>query len=396
MRLKALGGTALALLLAACAPAPPSQAPPLPESSARFDLTPVEFAALPGWQADSIAAALPTFLRSCAAMDRASGRPADEPIARRAAFGSYGDWRPVCAAARKLPDASEATARNFFTAYFTPFAIHDRGKDSALVTGYYEPVLAGARHRGGAYQVALLKRPPDLSRYPTRAAIEAGALDRYRLQLVWVDPIEAFFLEIQGSGRIRFADGDELRLGYAATNGAAYVSIGRVLVVCGAMTPEQASLASLKDWLRSHPGQAKIVMDANPSYVFFRAQPGDGPIGTQGAVLSPGRSLAVDPDFIMLGAPVFLDLAQPGQAPIQRLTVAQDTGGAIKGGLRGDMFWGGGEGAAAMAGGMRAFGRAYVLLPKNLNGQAGDRDDRLNARLESPLKSRINEVTCPL
>jgi membrane-bound lytic murein transglycosylase A len=386
MRLKALGGAALALLLTACAQTPPP----------RLDLTPVAFAALPGWQADNIAAALSALLRSCAIWDRAAAQPDTDRIGGAAAFGTRGDWRPVCAAARHLPDATDATARNFFQTYFMPLAVSDRGKTDALVTGYYEPILEGARIRSDAFQTPLLKLPPDPSRHATRAEIEGGALDRFHLALAWVDPIEAFFLQIQGSGRIRFADGTEMRVLYAGSNGAAYVSLGRVLVTCGTMTTEQVSLASLKSWLRDHPDQAKTLMDANPSYVFFQTRPGEGPLGTQGTVLSPGRSLAVDPEFYLLGAPIFVDLAQPGQAPIQRLTLAQDTGGAIKGVLRGDVFWGAGDSAGAQAGGMRAFGRYYVLLPKTLDGQAGVRDDRVNSSLEPPLKSRINEVTCPL
>ncbi len=351
--------------LASCA-APPSGPP-------KLDLTPVTFASLPGWSEDRVSSALPAFLKSCAA----PSPPADTASA--------------CAAASALGDASDETARIFFETYFTPYAASDRGKDEALLTGYYEPLLKGARRRGGIYQTPVLKRPPDLVSadlgsfrpswrgeriagrveqgklvpYWSRAEIEAGALDRFGLALVWVDdPVAAFFLQIQGSGRVDLAGGGTMRLGYDGENGQPYVSIGRLLVEDGALTLGQVSAQTIKAWLASHPDQAKALLDRNPSYVFFRKLEGEGPIGTQGVALTPGRSLAVDREFIAFGVPVFLDVAQEGQSPVRRLTVAQDTGAAIRGPLRGDLFWGFGPEAEDRAGAMRPLGRVYLLLPR--------------------------------
>ena len=368
-------------LLASCA-APPAP----PPSPPRLDLTPVSFADLPGWDADRVAEALPALLKSCADLVQRADDAAAGP-----ASGKAGDWRAACAEASSLGGADDAAARQFFERNFAAYAASDRGNGTALLTGYYEPLLKGARHRGGVYATPLLRRPPDLVSvdlglfrpswrsertagrvengrlvpYASRAEIEAGALDRFNLALAWVDdPVAAFFLQIQGSGRVELADGGTLRLGYDGENGRPYVSIGRLLVDDGAMILDQVSAQSIKAWLASHPDAAKDLMDRNPSYVFFREQTGDGPIGTEGVALTPGRSLAVDRAFIALGVPVYLDVAQDGQDPTRRLTVAQDTGAAIRGPLRGDLFWGFGSEAETRAGPMRAQGRIYLLLPR--------------------------------
>ena len=186
------------------------------------------------------------------------------------------------------------------------------------------------------------------------------------MEIVWVaDPIAAFFLQIQGSGRVRLPDGEVLRLGYAATNGRPYTAIGRVLVAEGALEREEVSLQSIRAWLRANPAEQRRVMDRNRSYVFFREVPGEGPVGTQGVPLTPGRSLAVDPRYLPLGAPLWIDTVDPldTSRPLRRLTVAQDTGGAIRGAVRGDLFWGAGLDAEERAGRMRSPGRYYVLLP---------------------------------
>jgi membrane-bound lytic murein transglycosylase A len=355
--------------LAACA-GPPQ----IPSGPPKLDLNPISFVALPGWSEDRVSSALPAFLKSCAAPSSAA------------------DYASACAAASALGNASDETARIFFETYFTPYAASDRGKDEVLLTGYYEPLLKGARTRGGVYQTPLLRRPPDLVSadlgsfrpswrgerisgrveagklipYWSRAEIEAGSLDRFGLALVWVDdPVAAFFLQIQGSGRVELAGGGTIRLGYDGENGQPYVSIGRLLIEDGALTLDRVSAQSIKAWLAAHPDQAKNLMDRNPSYVFFRELAGSGPVGTQGVALTPGRSLAVDREFIALGTPVFLDVAQDGQNPVRRLTVAQDTGAAIRGPLRGDLFWGFGPEAEARAGAMRALGRVYLLLPRS-------------------------------
>jgi membrane-bound lytic murein transglycosylase A len=259
-----------------------------------------------------------------------------------------------------------------------------------LFTGYYEPLLHGSRQRGGNFQTPILKRPPDLVMvelgrfrpawqgeriagrvvngslvpYASRAAIERGALDAMHLELLWVDdPVAAFFLQVQGSGRVMLGDGSIVRLGYDGQNGQAYVALGRLLVARGELTLDTVSLPSIRAWIKAHPQAGAALMDENPSYVFFREQSGDGPLGAEGVVLTPGRSLAVDRNFLPLGAPVFL-VATDNGAPLRRLMVAQDTGGAITGPVRGDIFWGFGDDAERRAGTMRAPGVYYLLLPK--------------------------------
>ncbi|MGH6969596.1 MAG: murein transglycosylase A, partial [Stellaceae bacterium] len=304
--------------------------------------------------------------------------------------GLAGDWRQPCAAAAALNRPSDEAVRQFLESEFTPFAASDNGKIDALFTGYYDPELAGARRQSARFDVPILARPPDLVSvslgafrpawrgeriagrvvdgrlvpYWTRAEIEAGALDRFHLALFYVaDPIELFFLQIQGSGRVRLPDGSTVEIGYDGENGRAYVTLGRLLVERGAMTLDQVSLQSIEAWLHAHPAEAKALMDENPSYVFFRALAGAAPLGAQGVALTPEHSLAVDPRFVPLGVPLWLDMAQ-GATVTRLLAVAQDTGAAIKGPLRGDLFWGAGGAAAVQAGPMRAVGRLFLLLPK--------------------------------
>ncbi len=213
--------------------------------------------------------------------------------------------------------------------------------------------------------------------YYRRAEVDDGALDGRGLELLWVDdPVDAFFLQIQGSGRVRLAEGGWVRVGFAGHNGHPYRSIGRVLIERGELDAESASLDGIRAWLRDHPEQARALMAENARYVFFRELPGDGPVGAEGTVLTPGRSLAVDRRFVPLGVPVWVDAADPAgrAAPVRRLLVAQDTGGAIRGPVRGDLYWGTGEAAGRIAGRMRHRGTYYLLLPVG-------RPDRLEVRL---------------
>ena len=273
-----------------------------------------------------------------------------------------------------------------------------------LFTGYYEPLLRGSRARSSRYRVPLYRRPPDivqvdlgrfredlrgrrlagrlrgatLEPYDDRRSITAGALRGRGLELVWVDdPIAAFFLQIQGSGQIELDTGERLRLGYAAQNGHPYFAIGRELIERGELTRETVSLQSIRAWLLEHPDEAQDVMALNASYVFFRTIEGDGPIGSQGVALTPGRSLAVDRTFVPLGVPLWLETTAPtvgnsaaegavDQSPVRRLVVAQDTGGAIRGPVRGDLFWGAGSEAEEIAGRMNSEGRYWLLLPRAL------------------------------
>lgn len=383
----------LLLALAACGVEP--EAPILPSEPA-LRLQAISFAELEGWQQDDPGAALEAFQRSCARLatrpdaQRMADDPAMVPLA-----GSLDAWRGACGAA---DDAPPNQAHAFFEDWFQPYLVTDRDEAQGLFTGYYEPLLHGSRRLGGAYTVPLYRAPDDLIRvdlgrfkpelsgqaiagrvdgsqfvpYYARAEIDAGALEGRDLELVWVDdPIDKFFLQIQGSGQIQLDDGARIRVGYAGQNGHQYHAIGRDLVALGAMTIDEVSLQSIRDWLIAHPEQADAIMARNGSYVFFRERPeldpADGPVGAQGVPLTAGRSLAVDPRYIPLGAPVWLDASAPwpeGEGPLRRLLVAQDSGGAIKGPVRGDVFWGSGARAEAIAGRMRSQGRYVVLLPK--------------------------------
>lgn len=383
---------ALALFcLAACA------APPTPTGTAR--LTPVDFAALPGWTADRHGEALVALGRSCA---RLAGLDASRPIGP-AAFGQAGDWQAVC---RDVPPggADDGPGRAFFERNFQPVALSDGSLSDGLFTGYYEPELRGSRVAGGPYRTPLLQRPADLvtvdlarfrdawrgeriagriaadgslQPYETRAQIDAGALDGRAVPLAFVDdPVDAFFLHIQGSGRVRLAEGGEMRVGYAAQNGHPYVPVGRVLVARGQLARESVSMQSIRAWMADNPAAAAELMAANPSYVFFRELTGPGPLGSEGVALTPGRSLAVDRSHVALGVPVWLDAEDPltPDARVARLMVAQDTGGAIRGVVRGDVFWGAGDDAAARAGRMRSPGRLWVLLPRPVAARLGTGD----------------------
>lgn len=377
------------LILAACAPdqeAERAESPPV-----RYQRT--ELTELPSWNSDRVSEALPALKRSCGKLRRQSDT---DTIAPMEIGGTVAAWREACDALSRLSDASgDGAVRDFLSTWFDAYAVR-AGESDGLFTGYYEPELNGSLEPRPGFETPLLARPSDLVLvnlgdwrtglrgeriagrlrsgrlipYESRSEIESGALGNNAETLVWLDdPIDAFFLHIQGSGRIRLDDGRVLRVGYDGHNGHSYYPIGRYLVESGEIDREAVSLQTIRDWLHRHPDQMRSVMDRNPSYIFFRTIQGDGPIGAQGVALTAGRSLAVDRRYIPLGAPVWLDIDYPDEAgnPLQRLVVAQDTGGAIKGVVRGDVFWGHGPTAAEKAGPMAASGRYFVLLPKNLD-----------------------------
>jgi membrane-bound lytic murein transglycosylase A len=389
---------ALAVLsLSACVTQPPTKV-----VQHGLSLSPVGFEALPGWAQDHHAQAMPALLSGCAALLSA---PFDQKLGGQgqaeALGGSAGQWRAVCLAARAVPPGDDAAARAFFEANFQPYAVADAAGSPAdrvkgLYTGYYEPEVAGSRTSGRGYNTPLLGRPVDLVQvdlgdffddlkgrrlvgrvadgrlqpYWDRGAIETGALAGKRLELLWLaDPIDAFFLQIQGSGRVRLPDGKVVRVTYAAQNGRPYVPIGRVLADKGQIPLDQVSMQSIRAWLAAHPQDAQSVMDQNPSYVFFRElnelRPNDGPPGALGVPLTPGRSIAVDRQYIPLGAPVWISTTDPlDSSPLQRLMLAQDVGGAIRGPARADLFFGWGQDAEERGGRMHAPGTEYVLLPR--------------------------------
>jgi membrane-bound lytic murein transglycosylase A len=370
-----------------------------PEEPVAFER--VTFADLPGWEADDPSVALEAFRRSCA---RFATLPDTRRLNGHAIYGTVGDWREVCATA--TDDAAERAPRTFFESAFVPYAVGAGPDRTGLFTGYYEPQLRGALEPDETYAYPLLGRPDDLvmvdlSRfredlkgrriagrvvegrldpYPSRAEILDGALPREDLAIAWVDdPVDAFFLQIQGSGRLLMPDGGVMRVGYAAQNGHPYTAIGRELVRSGAMALEDVTMQSIREWLEANPGPAaEAIMNANASYVFFTElnieDPALGPLGGQGVPLTPGRSLAVDHTDHAYGAPVWLTTTLPPEIPAEgsepkpfrRLMIAQDTGGAIRGPVRGDVFFGFGPRAEDLAGRMKQEGRMWVFLPRTL------------------------------
>lgn len=334
----------------------------------RLTLEPAAFDRLSGWRQDGAAAAVLPFLKSCARFLARPDQAPFDPLPSRADYGRVGDWRAPCQAALQLPVGDDAAARRFFETWFVPFAIADYGEPQGLFTGYFEIELRGSRRRHGPYQTPLYRRPPAAlaSRY-TRAEIEDGALDGRGLAFLWVDdPIAAFFLQIQGSGVVKLDDGKAIRVGYDGQNGKRYVPIGRILLERGVIPRAELTMQRLRDWMKQHPKEGAALRRQDPSYVYFRAIKGDGPIGAEGVALTAQRSLAVDRRFIPLGVPIWLDARERfgTRARLRHLFVAQDTGGAIRGPVRGDLFWGTGAAAALDAGTTNAYGRAFVLLPR--------------------------------
>jgi membrane-bound lytic murein transglycosylase A len=334
----------------------------------RLTLERLTFDRLPGWRHDGVAAAVLPFLKSCARfLARPDTAPFD-PLPSRVDYGRVGDWRVACRAALPLPVGDDAAARRFFEANFVPFAVADYGEPQGLFTGYFEIELAGSRRRHGHYQTPLYRRPPStlMSRY-TRAEIESGALEGHGLAFLWVaDPLAAFFLQIQGSGVVKLDDGRTIQVGYGGQNGKSYVPIGRILLERGVIPRAELTMQRLYDWMKDHPKEGAALRRRDPSYVYFREIKGEGPIGAEGVTLTAERSLAVDRRYIPLGVPIWLDAQQRfgARTRLQRLFVAQDTGGAIRGPVRGDLFRGEGATAGLEAGATNAYGRTYVLLPR--------------------------------
>ena len=338
-----------------------------PKPPPRLTLALARYDQLTGWHDDRVAAAVPALLRSCAAfLAKADDAPLDART-KSLDFGPVGEWRKPCAEAAALPANDDAATRKFVEAAFTPLLAGNHGDSTGLFTGYFEITLRGSRQRIGPFQTPLYRRPPDPARTAhTRAEIDDGALAGQGLELLWVDdPVDAFFLEIQGSGLVRLRDGGTIRVGFDGQNGKPYVAVGRLLLDRGEIPREQLTMATIAGWMRAHPKEGAALRRDNPSYVFFREIAGEGPLGAERVVLSAGRSLAVDRNFIPLGLPIWLEAQERFQSEtIRRLVVAQDTGGAIKGPVRGDLFWGNGKEAADGAGAMNARGRYYLLLPK--------------------------------
>jgi membrane-bound lytic murein transglycosylase A len=398
-------GVALAACLAGCTaiqPAPPAApvpAAPVVPSPLRLDA--VQFGELQAWPQSDPRSALQAFVRSCAAL---AARSDDAPLGGVNYAGTAGEWREVCRTAALAPLDEPAAARRFFESEFVPYRVAP-ATGVGLFTGYYEPQLRGSRTRQGAYQTPLYSAPADLVNvdlglfrenlkgqrivgrmmdgrlmpYPARPEIEGGTL---AAPILFVDdPIDAYFLQVQGSGRVLLDDGTIVRAVYAGQNGRPYISIGRILVQRGELTLETVSMQSIRAWMLAHPAQAQPLMNENPSFVFFAEQPiGDpslGAAGAQGVPLIPEASLAVDLTLHALGVPVWLETTAPDPDPakpdriFERLLVMQDTGGAIRGPVRGDIYWGYSADAGAIAGRMHSQGRMTVLLPRSVAARLG-------------------------
>lgn len=338
-----------------------------PMGPCRLNLKPVTYKDLPGWKEDKTLKALPAIKRSCTTILK---KDSSASMATRSdREGTASDWHPFCNQILDNPPKTESTLRQAIQRHLKPYLVACSGESTGLFTGYDEPELRGSRHRHGRYQTPLYRLPSSKIPYKgmPRSRIVRGGLKGRGLELVWVDdPIAAFFLQIQGSGRVRLENGQMMRLGYAGTNGCGYHAIGKTLIDRGALSSSNVSRQSIVAWLKAHPREAESVMSLNKSYVFFRIRHGEGPIGSHGVALTPQRSLAIDRQYISLGTPLWVDLDHPdvGAPRIQSLVVAQDTGGAIKGGVRGDLFWGCGTEAADLAGRMKSRGEYYLLLPK--------------------------------
>ena len=358
-------------------PAPITSQPTQPEAKPMKE---ARWSDLPGWGQDDLTAAWPAFLQSCRGL-------ASKP--------QWLLWRPACDEAKGLAANDNAALRRFFESRFQPYQlVNPDATTSGTITGYYEPLLRGSRTRTATYNQAVLGVPPDLLTidlsevvpdlknmrlrgrlqgnkvvpYYSRADIVAHEADFADRVLLWVDDaVELFFLQIQGSGRIKLPDGKLVRIGYADQNGHPYQSVGRVLIDRGELTLEHASMQGIQAWARANPAKLNDLLNANPSYVFFREVASSGNEGPQGALgmpLTAERSIAVDPRSTPLGAPVFLATTQPNSSvPLRRLMLAQDTGGAIRGVVRADFFWGFGAEAGNQAGRMKQQGEMWVLLP---------------------------------
>lgn len=321
----------------------------------------VDYRPLDGWGRDNHAEVMPALRRTCSWV--ATQQP-DKPVGNTGKAGVYGDWQRICANVGSVPAGDMEAARAFLESNFRPIPLGN-GEDG-LFTGYFEPTLHGSWTKTSKYNVPLYRKPSTSKTMPDRAAITDGALEGKGLELMWVDnAIDAFILEIQGSGRVEMSDGSVVGIGFGGQNGHSYFPIGRWLIDQGYATKEQMSLPFIRRWLTENSSQAQDVMNRNPSYVFFKLRNG-GPRGARNIELTPGRSLAVDTDFVPIGPPLWLDLRETPVVggKIQRLVMAQDTGGAIKGEVRGDLFWGADRYAELGAGLMKARGHYAMLVPR--------------------------------
>ena len=371
----------------------PELAQPLPvedEKPPQLVLTQSKFSDLSGWGVDDFAGFIKAFDRSC---NRIQKNKSDKPFGVLKQAGTYGDWQAICTKFMAGDDWDAAALQKFFEDNFTPHIVSADENAVGLFTGYYEASLKGSRKKTDTYNIPLHKRPDDLvmvhlgqfredlkgiriagrvkdgtlKPYESRVQIVSGDWPHDGEVLLWVDSaVDAFFVQIQGSGIVQMNDGETMRIGYAGQNGHPYYAIGRELIKIGALTKENVSMQSIRKWLQDNPDRADEVMNTNQSYVFFREITGDGPLGAEGIALTAQRSLAVDRTLISYGLPLWVEIKHPDETkpPMRKMMVAQDTGGAITGPVRGDVFWGYGDYAEDMAGKMKSHGHYWVMLPK--------------------------------
>ena len=368
----------LSSLLVACVSPQTPVTPPVKPEPVTAVYKASEWAMLPNWPGEQLSKTWPSWLNSCK-------RLASRPV-----------WKDICAESVMLGQQDEASIRAFFEQHFSPWQIEtSTGSNTGLVTGYYEPLLKGSlTPKEGSvpfYGVPdnllvldLVKQYPDLKGkrlrgrlegtrtvipYWSRQEIAEGKITNNAKVLAWADDaVEAFFMEVQGSGRIELEDGGIVRLGYADQNGHPYKSIGKWLIEQDELTADKASMQSIQAWAKANPQRLQEMLNANPSVVFFRLLSGnDGPIGALNVPLTDEASAAVDPKFVPLGSPIYLSTTRPNDnQAMNRLIQAQDTGGAIAGPIRVDYFWGFGAAAGQLAGRMKQKGQVWLLWPKNL------------------------------
>lgn len=331
-------------------------------ANAAVTLAPTDFSSVPGWGQDKHDQALKSFFHSCESVVeqpkglRIVGQKSVHPAA----------WQSLCYQALALKN-TPWRARNFFEEYFIPYRLIEHGATEGKLTGYYAPMLKGSLTRQGIYQYPVYAVPSDVqSKNLSRAEIDNGALNGRGLELMYLsDPVMRYFLQVQGSGIVQMNDGSNMRLSYAGDNGLAYVAVGKEMIRRGIFEKHEVSLNAIRSWLYAHPDQANSILQTNPRFIFFKADRHGEAFGAQGVALTPERSLAVDPSYIPYGLPIFVSttLGVNGQ-PFDRLMIAQDTGSAIRGAIRGDIFFGIGSEAEKMAGPMNNDGQFTLLVPR--------------------------------
>lgn len=395
----------LVALLASCNPAAagdcicasPDGAATPPPAHDQLTLTKVTWRDLPGWADDKHAEAVPAFLASCAKLAELAD---SDPVGHDGHGGIARQWRHACARAKKVPAGDDKAARELFEAEFVPYQAAGKAGPVGKLTGYFVQEIHASRTKHGKFQIPILARPPDLAMvdlsqfikdahgrriwgrydangtlvpYYTRAEIRKGALAKHKLELMYADnPVDVLFAHIEGSAKAVLDDGTTVRLEFAGKNGRNFRGVGALLKEKGELVPPyNGTMPGIRRWFADHPKQFDAIVDQNTSYVFFKESAATGAIGSQGVVLTPRRSLAVDRAFIAHSTPIWIDgraplIGKPGTSPWRHLVVAQDTGGGILGAVRGDIYWGEDAAAGELAGRMGGPGRYWLLLPKGV------------------------------